>query len=518
MALECALRAAGPDEAWTPFTACRPRRPRPSAAGDFRAGRGASRTAGSGRGPPASAVAVEVPPSALRPWDPPAPHAPDSPAARSVRRPLRSRLATWALEIPSRLAVARLDMGAAPCPPARRPRTRRCEEGRTPRQPAKRCTSRRRRRSEAARARRCARTRAAARTRARLSLARALGELPDPAAGPEPEAAPLFDPRPPPAPPAARCAPTLGARTEEVDGTAPFASLGTLEPVGTLGTDGTETLGTEGVETLGTEGVGTDGTLTDSDLGAESRGAVLPSGRPPNASAPATTRAAIDTAAATSGLRAVLGIRSLPAGVRRPLADGSPAQDLFPGPARFNRAAGRSGRAAEAVVEDRNPRTNHVGRWESVLEVEGVGSGAMSSQVVDSALGVGDRRDLTGGDPPQREVGLGEPGEPLPPTAHHIQVTAHVHEVPQRLRALPDRQVDDHPVVVERAHGGRVSVLGLEPPDNPGAPVRQRVHGVEECHELVELGRVERGARQRDVHLREVIAGLAHLALENWRV
>ena len=273
MALECALRAAGPDEAWTPFTACRARWPRPSAAGDFRAGRGASRTAGSSRGPPASAVAVAVPPSVLPPWDPPAPHAPDSPAARRVRRPLRSRLATWALEIPSRLAVARLDMGAAPCPPARRPRTRRCEEGRTPRQPAKRCTSRRRRRSEAARARRCARTRAAARTRARLSLARALGELPDPAAGPEPEAAPLFDPRPPPAPPAARCAPTLGARTEEVDGTAPFASLGTLEPDGTLGTDGTETLGTEGVETLGTEGVGTDGTLTDSDLGAESRGA-----------------------------------------------------------------------------------------------------------------------------------------------------------------------------------------------------------------------------------------------------
>src|SRR2546423_1808383 len=38
------------------------------------------------------------------------------------------------------------------------------------------------------------------------------------------------------------------------------------------------------------------------------------------------------------------------ASVRRPLADGSPAQDLFPGPARFNRATGRSGQGAEAVV------------------------------------------------------------------------------------------------------------------------------------------------------------------------
>jgi hypothetical protein len=177
--------------------------------------------------------------------------------------------------------------------------------------------------------------------RARRWLARALGELADAAPGPAPAPADVLEPSPPRFVTPARWAPTPGVRSEDVEGTAPFVSLGTLVPDGTLGTDGalgtdgTETLGTEGAETEGTDGTDTEGTLTESDRVADSRGAVPPSGSPPKASAPAATRTAIDTAAATSEPRAVLGIPSLPARSAGP----SPADPLLRS---YSRARGDS--------------------------------------------------------------------------------------------------------------------------------------------------------------------------------
>jgi hypothetical protein len=67
----------------------------------------------------------------------------------------------------------------------------------------------------------------------------------------------------------------------------------------------------------------------------------------------------------------------------------------------------------------------------------------------------------------------------------------------ERLDRLPDRHVDQDvgaPGLVssERLHGGRVAVLGLQPPDEPGGRVRCRVHRVKGGHEVCEQRAVQR--------------------------
>ena len=86
--------------------------------------------------------------------------------------------------------------------------------------------------------------------------------------------------------------------------------------------------------------------------------------------------------------------------------------------------------------------------------------------------------------PPQAHVGRGDPGHPLAPAAHHLQVAAGVDEVPERLDRLPDGHVDDQPVVVEGADRGGVAGLVLQPPDEAGRGVGEGVDRLEVGDEL----------------------------------
>ena len=52
---------------------------------------------------------------------------------------------------------------------------------------------------------------------------------------------------------------------------------------------------------------------------------------------------------------------------------------------------------------------------------------------------------------------------------------------------------------------GRVALLGLEAPDEPRGGVRERVHGVEEGHEIGDERRIDGRHEAADVELGEVI-------------
>ena len=65
----------------------------------------------------------------------------------------------------------------------------------------------------------------------------------------------------------------------------------------------------------------------------------------------------------------------------------------------------------------------------------------------------------------------------------------------------PDRHVDDQPVITEAANGGRVVVLGLQPPDEPGRRVGECVDRLEATDEISQPGGGERLQRQGDVDL-----------------
>jgi hypothetical protein len=125
----------------------------------------------------------------------------------------------------------------------------------------------------------------------------------------------------------------------------------------------------------------------------------------------------------------------------------------------------------------------------------------MHAQMLDSLANVGRGRDRAGWDPPEREMGLGQSREPLASPPHHLEMMAVVDEAPERLHRLPDRHVDEDSLVLERPDGGRIPLVGLEPPDETRAAVGQRVDGFQECNEISQRGRVDRLLGDRDIGL-----------------
>jgi hypothetical protein len=107
----------------------------------------------------------------------------------------------------------------------------------------------------------------------------------------------------------------------------------------------------------------------------------------------------------------------------------------------------------------------------------------MLLQVGEPIFGLGHRWHVPDWDPPERHV-KADTLKPLASATHHVDVTAAVDEVSEVIDRLPDRHVDDHPVVVEGADPGRVAVLGLEPPDESLSIVGERVHRVEQRDEV----------------------------------
>ena len=80
------------------------------------------------------------------------------------------------------------------------------------------------------------------------------------------------------------------------------------------------------------------------------------------------------------------------------------------------------------------------------------------------------------------------------------------HEVGERLGRLPHGQVHNQPVVVEDPDRGRVAVLGLEPPDEAGASVGQRIERSELRAKTVHRRIVDWRAQSSDIHLRQMEA------------
>ena len=152
-----------------------------------------------------------------------------------------------------------------------------------------------------------------------------------------------------------------------------------------------------------------------------------------------------------------------------------------------------------------------------LLERERVRGRAVRAQVIKPVFGLAHGRDVPPRYPPQHQVRVRHPLEPLPPPPQDRDVGGAVGVSGERLDRLPDRHVDDdaaarpHPVQLEPAHRGRVPVFGLQPPDESGGRVRGRVHLIQGAGEVRDQRTVDRREQSSDVDLREhVVIHRAH--------
>jgi len=137
-----------------------------------------------------------------------------------------------------------------------------------------------------------------------------------------------------------------------------------------------------------------------------------------------------------------------------------------------------------------------------ILERERPRRWAVSANHVEPGQRLVQVRDVAGRHPPQHEVLLGHPVEPLPPPAHEVQVRAvAVHEVPQGFQAFPDRQVDDEIGTAGTQRGGAGSVAVLKAPHEARRGVGGRVDRVDPGHEVRQFRCVDWRADQADVEL-----------------
>jgi hypothetical protein len=83
-------------------------------------------------------------------------------------------------------------------------------------------------------------------------------------------------------------------------------------------------------------------------------------------------------------------------------------------------------------------------RREALPERERTRGRAVRAQVLKPVFGLAHRRDVTARYPPQHQVRVRHPLEPLPPSPQHLDVPGPVGVGGQRLGRLPDRHVDDH--------------------------------------------------------------------------
>jgi probable blue pigment (indigoidine) exporter len=119
-----------------------------------------------------------------------------------------------------------------------------------------------------------------------------------------------------------------------------------------------------------------------------------------------------------------------------------------------------SGRA-EPVLARGVAGTGGVGRREGRLEGEGLGRRAVAPELFEARPGNGHRGKRVGGDPPEHQVGVGEPFEPLTPAPHHVSVRCPVGELGEGFDRLPHAHVEEQHVVLERTDGRGVAGLGL---------------------------------------------------------
>src|SRR4029079_8582169 len=87
-----------------------------------------------------------------------------------------------------------------------------------------------------------------------------------------------------------------------------------------------------------------------------------------------------------------------------------------------------------------------------------------------------------------------------------------VGEGAKRLDRLPDRHVQEQQLIVECVDARRVALFRLEPPHEPGTPVREGVDRLEIRDEVRNLRSRDRGDHPPDIELGHVPARVAHVA------
>ncbi len=165
-----------------------------------------------------------------------------------------------------------------------------------------------------------------------------------------------------------------------------------------------------------------------------------------------------------------------------------------------------NGRGGHATNGGRLLRVRDALRCKGGLEGKGSGGGAVLFEVGESRQTVFDRRNVTGWDPPEGDGGTGETLEPFLAATEHLGVRALVGVGAEMLDRLPDGHVEENAVVLEGPGVGGGAAAVLEPPDETGAGLRQRVQLREARHEAGQGGTVKRRHRPGDVHLREVMS------------
>lgn len=150
--------------------------------------------------------------------------------------------------------------------------------------------------------------------------------------------------------------------------------------------------------------------------------------------------------------------------------------------ARSSRSADRSSPATAeavalggAVVLSATEADTVVVRLEAVAEAEGRGRRSVRPEVSEPGDGLVHRRDPPLKDPPQAQDRLHRRLEELAAAAEELHVRRAVGEVRQGVDRLPQAEVEDLQGVLEGGDAGGVAALVLEPPDEPGARVGQRV-------------------------------------------
>src|SRR5271169_2346640 len=100
---------------------------------------------------------------------------------------------------------------------------------------------------------------------------------------------------------------------------------------------------------------------------------------------------------------------------------------------------------------------------------------AVSRQAFEPDLRLGKVRDMPDRDRPHDEMRSGELLEPGAFAIIELLVNRRPDKLLERLDAFPDRHVDQHVRIVERPKRGRIVALVLEPPDESGAALGERV-------------------------------------------
>src|SRR5260370_7914896 len=116
--------------------------------------------------------------------------------------------------------------------------------------------------------------------------------------------------------------------------------------------------------------------------------------------------------------------------------------------------------------------------WERSFEGKGIRGLAVGTQVGQTLLCLLDTGDMTGGNPPECQVGAIEALKPLKALLQYLAVPTLVDEGGEIGEASPQREVHENEVVLEWPQACGVSFLRLQPPEKAGTAFAQHSNGL----------------------------------------